>query len=257
MQDYIKRLLIAGLMALCIGLLFLGGKNSQAEMLEISKLTSHWIWPADGVITDMYGTRQGHHKGIDIAAEEKTAIRTVDHGVVTKSYYSNTYGNVVFIKHDNGLETVYAHLNTRLAKEGQKVKQGDMIGKMGNTGDSSGVHLHFEIHEGEWTYDKENSLNPILALGEAEIGQPIANHKLNADGSIETIAKLRMDEHQNGRKKDVAAARAERHSFVHTVQSGDTLYAIAVKNKISVQELMKLNNLKSDLILPEQKLIVK
>lgn len=264
MQDYIKRLLIAGLMALCISLLFLGGKHSQAEMLDIADLTSHWVWPAEGVITDLYGTRHGHHKGLDIAGELKTPVHTVDKGVVTKSYYSGSYGHVVFIKHDNNLETVYAHLNKRNVKEGQVVKQGDIIGLMGNTGDSSGVHLHFEVHKEKWTYGKENALDPVAALGEATVGQPVIALAKSIDTvSMETVAKLRMvddveigkhthsqKDEQIGKKVDsqitkyVSAANEE--SRKHTVQNGETLWSIAAKYKTSVEALTQRNNIKND-----------
>ncbi|WP_210365571.1 peptidoglycan DD-metalloendopeptidase family protein [Bacillus sp. REN3] len=195
MHDFIKRLLIAGLMALCISLLFLGGKHSQAEMLDIEELTSKWVWPAEGVVTDLYGTRNGEHKGIDIASTALTPIHTVDKGIVTKSYYSNSYGHVIFIKHDNNLETVYAHLNKRLVKEGAIVQRGEIIGEMGNTGDSSGVHLHFEIHQNEWTFEKENAINPEKALGHALIGQPVfVRVNQDANESVETIAKLSVND---------------------------------------------------------------
>ena len=82
------------------------------------------MWPSDGVITDSYGTRNGDHKGIDIAAPFGSSIYAVESGIVSKSYYSDTYGNVVFIKHDNQIETVYAHLKERTVLEGARVGQG-------------------------------------------------------------------------------------------------------------------------------------
>jgi murein DD-endopeptidase MepM/ murein hydrolase activator NlpD len=264
MQDYIKRLLIAGLMALCISLLFLGGKHSQAEMLDIADLTSHWVWPAEGVVTDLYGTRHGHHKGLDIAGELKTPVHTVDKGVVTKSYYSGSYGHVVFIKHDNNLETVYAHLNKRNVKEGQIVKQGDIIGLMGNTGDSSGVHLHFEVHKGNWTYGKENALDPVAALGEAAVGQPVIALAKSIDPvSMETAAKLRMvddveiGEHTHSQKDVQIGKMVESHitknvpvendeSRKHTVQNGETLWSIAANYKTSVEAITQRNNIEND-----------
>lgn len=97
----------------------------------------------------------------------------VDEGIVTRSYYSQSYGNVIFVKHENDLETVYAHLNKRFVEEKQLVKKGELIGEMGNTGYSSGVHLHFEIHNKEWTVAKENAINPILVLGDVEVGQTV------------------------------------------------------------------------------------
>lgn len=253
MQDYIKRLLIAGLMALCISLLFLGGKHSQAEMLDIKELTSNWVWPAEGVVTDLYGTRHGHHKGIDIAGEFKTPIHSVDKGVVTKSYYSGSYGHVVFIKHDNNLETVYAHLNKRNVKEGQVVKQGDIIGLMGNTGDSSGVHLHFEIHEEKWTYEKENAVDPVLALGEAAVGQPVvAMEQKSNEVSLETIAKLRLtdDTYINNVSSEsvkidsvAAVTPSKEKQEKHTVQRGETLWSIARQYNTTVEAIKQINNI--------------
>ncbi|MBT2693292.1 peptidoglycan DD-metalloendopeptidase family protein [Bacillus sp. ISL-55] len=259
MQDYIKRLLIAGLMALCISLLFLGGKHSQAEMLDIKELTSDWVWPAEGVVTDLYGTRHGHHKGIDIAGEFKTPIHSVDKGVVTKSYYSGSYGHVVFIKHDNNLETVYAHLNKRNVKEGQVVQQGDIIGLMGNTGDSSGVHLHFEIHEEKWTYGKENAMDPVLALGEAAIGQPVvAMEQKRNEVSLATIAKLRLNDDTfinqgenvsaenvkiNGPDTVAAVLPPKEKQVNHTVQRGETLWSIARQYNTSVEAIKQKNDI--------------
>ncbi|HAQ06891.1 MAG TPA: hypothetical protein DCR24_04965 [Bacillus bacterium] len=209
-------------------------------------MTSHWTWPAEGVVTDIYGTRNGHHKGIDIAGEYKTPIYTVDKGVVTKSYYSGTYGHVVFVKHENNMETVYAHLHKRLVSEGQRVNLGDKIGEMGNTGDSSGVHLHFEIHNQQWTYGKENAINPLIALGEAEVGQTVtALERPAAVDSLETIAKLRMTddyhiEHpQSGFAKAIPPAKGEQ--MIHTVKKGETLWSIAQKYKTSVEEITSVN----------------
>lgn len=254
MQDYIKRLLIVGFMALCISLLFLGGKHSQAEMLDIEELTRDWIWPAEGVVSDVYGTRHGHHKGIDIAADMKTPIHTVDKGVVTKSYYSGSYGHVVFIKHDNNLETVYAHLNKRLVSKGQTVEQGQIIGEMGSTGDSSGIHLHFEVHKQEWTYEKENAINPILALGEAAVGQPVFAMKNRFDlAHQETIARLRLvDDIEIGiHRSSILSDQAETsEGKTHIVQSGESLWTIAQKYNTSVEEITEKNNLMNSHIEP-------
>ncbi|MGA9226615.1 MAG: peptidoglycan DD-metalloendopeptidase family protein [Mesobacillus sp.] len=264
MQDFIKRLLIAGLMALCVSLLFLGGKHSQAEMLDIPELTSDWIWPAKGVVTDVYGTRHGHHKGIDIAAEFKEPIHTVADGVVTKSYYSGTYGHVVFIKHENNLETVYAHLYKRKVIEGQTVKQGDIIGEMGNTGDSSGVHLHFEIHKEKWTYEKENAVNPVIALGDATIGQPVIALEKQQAYSLETIAKLRMaDDTQigsSGNQESQEIVKApipeKEETLKHMVQKGESLWSIAIKYKTSVDSLAQKNNIKDSKIVVGDILVI-
>ena len=163
MQDYGKRVLIALLVALCISLLFIGGTYSQAAELK-KELPLEFIWPAKGVISDYFGTRGGAHKGIDIAAPLNTEITAAGSGTVSKAYTSDTYGNVIFINHEGRYETVYAHLNKMLVKEGDSVQKGQLIGRMGTTGQSSGVHLHFEIHEQKWTVNKEFALDPLAAL---------------------------------------------------------------------------------------------
>ncbi|MBP3039694.1 peptidoglycan DD-metalloendopeptidase family protein [Bacillaceae bacterium Marseille-Q3522] len=172
MRDYIKRFTIAGIMALCVSLLFLGGKHSQANV-QIKDTTSHWSWPSNGMITDTFATRSGNHKGIDIAGEAGSPVFAVDKGVVTKSYYSYSYGNVIFIKHDYQIETVYAHLQNRLVEEGTQIEQGAIIGKMGSTGNSTGVHLHFEIHVTEWNHRKTNAVDPAVAFGNISKGEMV------------------------------------------------------------------------------------
>ncbi|MDQ0271122.1 peptidoglycan DD-metalloendopeptidase family protein [Cytobacillus purgationiresistens] len=224
MKDYIRRFLIAGVMAICVSLLFLGGKSAKAET-DFQAMTSQWVWPSEGVITDTFGTRKGQHKGIDIAAELGTPIHAVDSGIVVRSYFSDSYGNVVFIRHDNQTETVYAHLQNRVVSEGQAVAAGQEIGAMGNTGDSSGVHLHFEIHKNEWTFNKENAIDPFIAFNDKEIG-----HAVVVSG-------------QGEKKVDDEALSDENGFLPYLVQQGDSLWSIAEKHGISVEMLMDENNL--------------
>lgn len=102
--------------------------------------------PSRGSITSNYGTRWGKvHKGIDIAGNIGDPIKAALDGKVIEAYYSSSYGNVITIEHGNGIQTLYAHCSKLLAKEGQDVKRGDIIAKIGNTGRSTGPHLHFEL----------------------------------------------------------------------------------------------------------------
>lgn len=238
MRDYIRRLLIAAIMALCVSLLFLGGKQTEASMQDSQEIKAGWIWPTDGVVSDTYGTRHGTHKGIDIAGSLNSPIVAVEDGVVGRSYYSKTYGNVVFIKHPNNFVTVYAHLNNRLVNEGQVIKQGDRIGTMGRTGESTGVHLHFESHQIEWTYDKKNAIDPERLLGNADVGVAV---KGGMEGAAESLA---------------ASTNVSGDNAHYIVQAGDTLSSIAVKSNLSVAQLKEVNKLKSDLIMPEQVLVI-
>ncbi|WP_163539839.1 M23 family metallopeptidase [Gracilibacillus sp. YIM 98692] len=125
------------------------------------------IWPAQGRQSSGYGYRSfnggGFHYGIDIANGKGTPIHATASGVVTRANYSSSYGNVVYIYHlDKNLTTVYAHLNSLGVSLGQEVSQGQQIGGMGNTGDSFGDHLHFEVHKGEWNY--RSGVNPMNYL---------------------------------------------------------------------------------------------
>lgn len=110
---------------------------------------SKYIWPSEGIITSGFGPRTGfgssNHQGIDIAGAYGQDIVAADGGEVILADWYYGYGLMVQIKHDNGNITYYGHCSELLAKEGDKVYQGQVIAHMGNTGESSGVHCHFEI----------------------------------------------------------------------------------------------------------------
>lgn len=253
MRDYIIRFFIAGIMALCVGLLFFGVKHPQASALHSNDAKNEWIWPADGTISDTFGTRQGRHKGIDIAGKLNSPVIAADDGVVEKSYHSDSYGNVVFINHSNHYVTVYAHLNKRLVSEGQFVKKGEIIGNMGSSGQSTGVHLHFEIHQSKWTYDKKFALNPEGLLGMKKVGEVVQAGVVNSGETVlEASTRFPLKEESNivhPIKKEIGRK--------YMVQKGDTLFSISRKNKVTVQEMKKINHLRSDLIKPKQILIVR
>lgn len=120
--------------------------------------------PAAGYLSSGFGSRSlGNHKGVDIAASGYVPIVAAADGVVIRSYYSSSYGNCIFISHSlNGqiYTTVYAHMSSRMASEGQAVSKGQQIGVMGNTGRSYGQHLHFELHKGPWKSGQPNAINP-------------------------------------------------------------------------------------------------
>lgn len=103
--------------------------------------------PAAGVLTSRFGSRWGrNHNGIDMSASVGTAIYAADNGTVTYSEYNNGgYGYMMKIDHGNGLETYYAHCSELLVPAGTVVAKGDVIAKVGNTGRSTGAHLHFEV----------------------------------------------------------------------------------------------------------------
>ncbi len=95
------------------------------------------------------------HKGMDFTAPTGTPIYASGNGVVKKAHRSSTFGKVVYIDHGYGYETIYAHMSKIVAKKRQKVKRGDLIGYVGNTGRSAAPHLHYEVHK------NGHAVNPI------------------------------------------------------------------------------------------------
>lgn len=163
------------------------------------------------------------HFGVDFAQNGTNLITASADGTVTRSYYSTSYGECIMILHEvNGqvYETVYAHLRSgsRNVKVGDYVKKGQVIGIMGNTGNSTGQHLHFELHEGRWNDAKSNAVNPLDYFG--------TDSKVIVSNIIE-----------------------------YTVKTGDTLYQISKKYNITVQALSAYNNIAiENVIKPGQKL---
>ena len=120
-----------------------------------------YSWPAQGVLSSGYGWRWGRlHKGIDIAAPVGTPIFAAASGeVISAGWNSGGYGNLVKLEHLDGSITLYAHNNRILVNNGQKVNKGEQIAEMGNTGFSTGSHLHFEIHS-----RNRGVVNPLALL---------------------------------------------------------------------------------------------
>lgn len=107
-----------------------------------------FIWPTSGYVSSEFGRRWGRqHRGIDIANSKGTAIYAACSGTVTFAGWKNSYGYVIVINHGNGYETWYAHNSSLAVSAGDSVKQGQYIAAMGSTGNSTGPHCHFEIHE--------------------------------------------------------------------------------------------------------------
>ncbi|KAB2330801.1 peptidoglycan DD-metalloendopeptidase family protein [Cytobacillus depressus] len=116
-----------------------------------------FIWPTvGGYISSHVGYRWGRmHKGIDIARPSDRTIKAADNGVIVSAGYEKSFGNKIVIDHQNGYRTIYAHLSSISVSAGQVVSKGSKIGVMGSTGDSTGVHLHFEL------YKNGNLQNPL------------------------------------------------------------------------------------------------
>ena len=146
-------------------------KRLEREMAaQISKVTSEsgFMWPLSASIntlSSLYGNRKDpingkrdNHTGIDIPAARGTSIYAAKSGVVVISTYGSSYGNYVAIAHGDGSRTMYCHMSSRAASVGSTVSQGQVIGYVGSTGNSTGNHLHLEL----WTSSSSSSrVNPL------------------------------------------------------------------------------------------------
>ena len=110
------------------------------------------IWPAQGWLTSTMGPRTDpltgdadYHGGLDIAGEKGQPVYATAAGVVTQAGFSGGYGNLIVLDHGFGLETRYGHLSAFLIHQGDHVKRGEMIGRLGSTGRTTGAHLHYEV----------------------------------------------------------------------------------------------------------------
>lgn len=106
-----------------------------------------WVNPCVGRISSVFGPRWGrHHDGTDVAAETGTAIWAASAGTVTMASHHSTGGNMTKVDHGGGVITWYLHQSAMFVSVGQRVAAGQHIGNVGNTGNSTGPHLHFEVH---------------------------------------------------------------------------------------------------------------
>jgi murein DD-endopeptidase MepM/ murein hydrolase activator NlpD len=178
--------------------------------------------PVCGDLTSPFGPRRGRmHCGIDLELDNGDPVLAAFEGLVRISRYNSTFGNVVVVRHSNGLETLYAHLSQRNVSVGDHVEAGTVLGLGGSTGRSTGDHLHFEVRYLDQPIDPQLVFN--VEQGELKVKE-IELHK----GIFAQIEKAR------------ATASARRY---HTVRRGDTLSSIARRNRTTVSRLCKLNRI--------------
>lgn len=111
------------------------------------------VWPTRGILGSGFGVRQSpftdtkvFHHGVDIDVPAGTPVKSAAGGKVVRSGYEPLFGNIVVIDHGYGYQTLYAHLSERLFEAGAMVRKGDIVGKVGGTGRTTGPHLHYEVH---------------------------------------------------------------------------------------------------------------
>jgi murein DD-endopeptidase MepM/ murein hydrolase activator NlpD len=132
-----------------------------------------FLWPVSGSINSGFGRRgASFHDGVDIAAPEGTPIQAIDHGAVIFSDQLRGYGNIVIVRHRGGIVSVYAHNQVNLVREGQEVRRGEIVGRVGSTGRVTGPHLHFEIRKNNLAEDPLGYFPPLCCARPSDIFAP-------------------------------------------------------------------------------------
>lgn len=195
--------------------------------------------PVDGIVTSRYGYRSGkHHSGIDLDLETGDTVRSCWSGKVRYAKYNDGgFGNLVIVRHYNGLETFYAHLSKLLVVPDQDVKAGDILGLGGNTGHSFGSHLHFEVR----FYDAAMNPEEVIDFEKRVCKDDnLFIHKgLFRPGAKPTDT---LDEGESPVQAVPAVQTAQKK--YHKVKSGDTLSNIASRNNTSISKICQLNGIR-------------
>lgn len=233
--------------------------HRRTEMPDTFKIDlRHFSMPTNSrVVTSNFGSRWGRqHKGLDIKVYIGDTIRAAFSGKVRiVRYEAGGYGKYIVIRHNNGLETIYGHLSKQLVSENEMVRAGDVIGLGGNTGRSTGSHLHFE------TRLCGLALNPALmfdfraqdvtgdyyvynhATYERESAEATRLRGVIGNGGYTREDVLGTSYMANNSKSAKEEVDETTEKLYHKVTSGETLYSIARKRGVTVEKLCRLNNL--------------
>jgi murein DD-endopeptidase MepM/ murein hydrolase activator NlpD len=132
---------------------------------------SNYVFPTSGYISSCYGWRWGTlHGGVDIAAPIGTNIYAATSGIVARHGFANGFGLAVYIRGDDGAVTVYGHVNREFVSTGERVHAGQLIAEVGNRGNSTGPHLHFEVHPGGQLHGGQVNPMPWLRARGVNVG---------------------------------------------------------------------------------------
>jgi murein DD-endopeptidase MepM/ murein hydrolase activator NlpD len=208
-----------------------------------------FVCPVGGVVTSRYGYRSGrHHSGIDLDLDVGDTVRAAWSGKVRYSKYNDGgFGNLVIVRHHNGLETFYAHLSKLLVVPDQEVRAGEVLGLGGNTGRSFGPHLHFEVRFFDASINPEEVIDfqkkkvkdenlfvhkglfvpgakPSERIDHVETAPPVAQEQVTPPPVVRTVQPV-------NRK-------------FYKVRSGDTLSEIAARHQTTVSKICQLNGIR-------------
>ncbi|NSW45674.1 MAG: peptidoglycan DD-metalloendopeptidase family protein [Bacteroidales bacterium] len=187
------------------------------------------------------------HTGIDIKLNRGDSVYCAFDGIVRVSRYFSGYGNIVVVRHYNGIETVYAHLSKRLVGVNDTVQCGQVLGLGGRTGRATCDHLHFE------TRYKEQPFNPRLLID-------FNAKKLNSDTLLLTEQSFKFSKKNSSKKnhaKQIAQHNKKGQAKVHVIQKGDTLFSLARRYHTTVDQICQINGIdRNDILHLGQKIMI-
>ncbi len=215
----------------------------ESIAIELIDSLSGYHYPYKGWLSSKYGPRRGRsHQGVDLPLKTGDPVYATFDGKVRYSEYSSSgYGNLVIIRHNNGLETYYAHLSERMVTAGEWVVAGQQIGKGGSTGRSSGPHLHFETRYKGQSFDPERLFD--FTKGELRRRDLLLKRR-----HFSIYAKFEQDfteeeeaAKQAAAEKSASSPNSPSTKQYHTIVGGDTFGHLAVKYKTTSKRLQELN----------------
>lgn len=209
-----------------------------------------WHLPGEGRLVSPYKVRRGHkHQGVDLGIPFGQPIYAAFDGLVRAALpprYTGGYGNVVVLRHANGLETYYGHLTKYIVETDDLVTAGEIIGYCGSTGRSTGPHLHFETRYMGQSFDPER----IFDFQEGVLRDTVFTLKKH-------YFSIYSHEGQSDHESEIASTQVAPKNVTHKVKKGDTLSSIAKKYGTTVSKLCKLNGINEKTTLKiGQKIIV-
>ena len=226
----------------------------------IDSITGHH-YPYKGYMSSKYGPRNGRsHQGVDLPLKTGDPVYAAFDGKVRYSALSSSgYGNLVIIRHDNGLETYYAHLSERLVSANDRVVAGQQIGKGGSTGRSSGPHLHFEARYKGQSFDPERLFDfktgelrssnillkrrhfSITSKYEQDFNDEEATAKAEAAEKAAAAKKPTTTTTKSSTTAKSTTTKSSTTTQYHTVVEGDTFGSLAKKYNTTSDAIQKLN----------------
>ncbi|MBB3698671.1 peptidoglycan DD-metalloendopeptidase family protein [Flammeovirga yaeyamensis] len=194
----------------------------RLHLYDSADAATAWAYPLDKPmrVTSKYGFRRWRfHHGVDVKVAIGDSIRSMFDGVVRIAKYNRRgYGYYVMVRHKNGLESLYGHMSRYIVKPGQEVKAGEVIGLGGNTGRSTGPHLHFEIRYQGYGFNPSDMVD-------------FAEHKIEIPSDFDLTAK------------NYELLIESKKSVYHRIRPGDSLWKISRKYGTSITKICRLNGM--------------